>query len=99
MGLQCCLQVVAQAFTLVLGERGRALEALLRSLCQGGNGAAQLQELLFGLAHQRHGRTSALTAALAPKAAHNLLEGLVERLCLGLQRGRLRGPSRRRWSR
>jgi hypothetical protein len=67
---------------------------LLRSLCQGAQRAAQLQELLFSLAHQRH-EDSALPAALAPKAAQSLLEGVVERVGLSLQRGRLRGAWRR----
>ena len=59
-------------------------------LVLGGNKAAKLQELLFGLAHQCY-EDFALTAALATKAAHNPLEGVVERLCVGLQRGRVRG--------
>ena len=83
MGLQGCLQVAPQAFTLVLGQRGRTLEALLCSLCQHANGASQLQKLLFGLAHQAD-EDFALASALVAKAAHDLFEVVVERVGLAL---------------
>ena len=70
------------------------LETLLGYVCQGGNGAAEFQQLLFGLAHQRH-KDFALTAALVPKAPHDPLEVVVESVGAGLQRGRVRGAGRR----
>jgi len=83
MRLQRCPQVAHQAFTLVLGQMGRALEALLCGLGQRGNGAAQRQKLLFGVAHQAD-EDFALASALAAEAAHDLFEVLVERVGLAL---------------
>lgn len=94
IGRQGGLQLTPQAFPLVRGHTGGALEALLGSLGQGDNGAAMRQELLFGLAHQAD-EDFALAAALAAKAAHDLRKGVVERLGLRLQQGRGRGALRR----
>ena len=63
-------------------------------MCQGGNGATEFQQLLFGLAHQRD-QDFALPAALAPKAVHDPLEIVVEGVGAGLQRGRLWDAGRR----
>ena len=94
MGLERCLQVALHTRPLTRREMGRLPETVLRGLCQDGQGATTLQELLFRLAHQRH-EDLALPAALATKAAHDLREVVVERGRLGLQRGRLRGALRR----
>ena len=93
MGLYCCLQLPGQAVTLTLGEMGGPLETVLRGLCEGSHGTAQLQQLLFGLAHDHH-QDFALPATLAAKAAHASLEVVVERVGLRLQRGRWRGAGR-----
>lgn len=90
MGFECCLQVAFHTRTLTLGQVGRVLETVPRSLGQSDQGAAPLSKLLFGLAYQRH-EDFALPAALATTAAHDLREVVVERVRLGLQRGRLRG--------
>ena len=66
------------------------LEPVLCGLGEGGKRAAQLQQLLFGLAHDRH-QDFAVPATLAAKAAHASLEVVVERVGLHLQRGCLRG--------
>lgn len=94
MRLERCLQVALHTLTLTRREMGRLPETVLRGLCQDGQGAATLQELLFCLAYERH-EDFALPAALATKAAHDLREVVVERVRLGLQRGRLRGALRR----
>ena len=56
---------------------GGLLEGLLRFLCQSGNGTADLQQLRFGVAHQFH-EDVALSTALAPKAAHDLLQVVLQ---------------------
>jgi hypothetical protein len=89
MGLSRYLQMGLHTLALTLGQMGRLLETLLCGLCQGCHGAATLQELLFGLAHQCH-EDFALSAALPTKAAHDLREVVMERVGLVLQRGRLR---------
>jgi hypothetical protein len=53
-----------------------------------------LQQLRFSLADQAH-EDFALAPALPAKAAHDLLEVVVKRLGLALQRGRWRGALRR----
>ena len=65
---------------------GGALEALLGSLGQGGNGTATFQQLLFSLAHQGD-EDFALAATLAAKAAHDLGEGVLQALGLVLELG------------
>ena len=65
------------------------LESLLGALGKRHEGEATYQALLFRLAHQCH-EDFALPAALSSKTAHDLLEGVGERVGLGLQRGRLR---------
>ena len=90
MGLDCCLQGVLHPLTRMLGQMRRVLKTLLCGLGEGYQWAAALQELLFSLAHQGH-EDFTLPAALSSKAAHDLREGVVERVGLGLQRGRLRG--------
>ena len=42
MGLHRCLQLAGQAVTLTLSQRGGPLETVLRGLCEGGDGAAQV---------------------------------------------------------
>jgi hypothetical protein len=91
MGLKRGLEVTFDTLPLLRRQMGCVLEPVLRGLCERGHGAATLQELLFGLAHQRH-EDFALPAALPTKAAPDLLEVVVERVSLALQRGRLRGP-------
>ena len=93
MGLDGCLQLPGQAVTLMLGEMGGLLETMLRGLGESGNGTAHLQQLLFGLAHDRH-QDFAVPATLAAKAAHAALEVVVECVGLRLHRGRLRGAGR-----
>ena len=90
MGLERCLEVVFHTLALPRRQMGCVLERVLRGLGQGGNGASQLQELLFGLAHQAD-EDFAVAPALAATAAHELLERVVERVGLRLQCGRLRG--------
>ena len=51
MGLYRCLPLAGQAVTLRLGQMRGLLETVLCSLCEGSNGAAQLQQLLFSLAY------------------------------------------------
>jgi hypothetical protein len=63
-------------------------------LCQGDNGAAQFQELFFGLAHQRY-KDFALPTPLASKSIHNILKGFIECVGVGFQCGRWRGALRR----
>ena len=70
------------------------LETVLRGLGQRDQGAATRSKLLVGLTYQRH-EDCALPAALPPKAAHDLLEVVVERVGVALQRGRLRGTGGR----
>jgi hypothetical protein len=94
MGLQRGLQVASQAFALALGEMGRAQEALLCGLGQRGKGAAKFQKLLFSLTHQAD-EDVPLAPALAAKAAHDLLEVVVQHVGVALQCGRLRGALRR----
>ena len=83
MGLPGCLQVAHQAFTLVLGQMGRTLAAVLGGLCSRANGASQLQKRLCGVAHQADA-DFAPASALAATAAHDLGEVLVERVGLAL---------------
>jgi len=94
MRLERCLQVALHTRALTRRAMGRLPETGLRGLCQDGQGAATLPELLFCLAHQRHA-DFALPAALSTKAAHDLREVVVEGVRLGLQRGRGRGALRR----
>jgi hypothetical protein len=94
IGFQRCLQLAHPALALALGQLGRALETLLCGLCQCGNGTSPLQQLLFGLAHQRH-EDFALPPALPAKAAHDLLEVPVERAGLRRHCGGSRGALRR----
>ena len=93
MGLQRGLQVAPPAFALALGQMGRAVDAVLCGLGQGGNGATTLSQRLFRVAYQRH-EDFALPPALAAKATHDLLEILVERTGLRCQRGGSRGTLR-----
>src|SRR5438105_15260532 len=90
MGRERGLQVTLHTRTLMRGQMGGVLEAMLRSLCQSDHGAATLSELLFRLAYQRH-EDFALPATRPTKAAHALLQRVVERVGLALQRGRVRG--------
>ena len=94
MRLERCLQVALHTRALTRRAMGRLPETGLRGLCQDGQGAATLPELLFCLAHQRHA-DFALPAALSTKAAYDLREVVVEGVRLGLQRGRGRGALRR----
>jgi hypothetical protein len=66
-----------------MGGRQEGLLCLVRQL---GNGAAHLQKLCFGLAHQFHD-DFALSPALAAKATPALLAVFFEASGLGLQRG------------
>jgi hypothetical protein len=90
MRLLCRAQCSCPALPLGLAQLRRSLKALLGLLRQRGNGAADFQQLRFGVAHQLH-EDAALSTALAPKAAHHPLEVLLEHAGLGLQRRGVRG--------
>ena len=82
-------QLGRQSLAFWLTQMPGVLESLLGTLSERHEGEATRQELLFRLAHQRH-EDFALPAALSAKTAHELLESVVERMGLGLQRSRLR---------
>ena len=90
MGRERCLEVLCDTLTPPRRQKRRLLEPVLRRLGEGGHGAASLQERLVSLAHQCH-EDFALPAALLAKAVPDLLEVVVERVSLVLQRGCLRG--------
>jgi hypothetical protein len=73
---------------------GGALETLLRGLCIGDDGLAKVEQLFFGLAYQTE-EDGAVATALPTKAVHDLLEGTLEVVDVGLERERWRGPLRR----
>jgi len=84
------LQVASQALALRLAQVGVLVQERLCLLGPERNGTAQLQQVLCGLAHQRD-QDFALAPALAAKATHDLVQGLVEFLSGVLQsRGRER---------
>ena len=65
---------------------------------RGRTGSSQLQQLGLGLAHQRH-KHFAHPPALSAKAAHHLLEVVLELVRLRLQRGARAGALARLWTR
>ena len=77
MGFEGYFELGVPALPLVLRQGRRALHVLLRGLSKRHDLLPGLQQLPLGLAHQHH-KHSALAAALAAKAAHNLDEGLLE---------------------
>ena len=66
-------QVAGQALLGSGAQMGGLLEGLPRLLRQSGNGTADLQQLRFGVAHQLD-EDFALAPALAPEAAHDLVQ-------------------------
>jgi len=78
---------------LLLRQLRRAVQALLGRPRQRQNLQSHLQQLRLGLAHQRH-KHFAHPPALAPEAAHNLREVVLELLRLRLQRRALGGALR-----
>ena len=84
------LQVTQQALALRLAQVGVLVQERFGLLGPGRNATAQVQQVLFGLAHQRD-EDFALAPAPAAKATHDLVQGLVELLSGVLQaRGRAR---------
>ena len=71
------LQVAQQALALRLAQVGVLVQERLGLLGRDRNGTAQVQQVLFSLAHQRD-EDFALAPALAAKATHDLVQGLAE---------------------
>lgn len=94
MGLQRGAELGHKTLALSLREMERALEALLRGLCQRHDGLSKLKQLRFGLAYKAH-QHFALAPALPAKATHDLLKVVLELSGLGRQRGHFRGALRR----
>ena len=69
-----------------LAQVGVLVQERFGLLGPGRNGTAQVQQVLFGLAHQRD-EDFALAPALAAKATHHLLEVLAQLMYLVCQRG------------
>ena len=80
---------LGQTLARGVAQRGRLPKERLGLLPKCGDGLAQLQELLFRVAHQFH-EDVPLSSTLAPKAPHDFFELLVQ--ALGLVRER-RGPA------
>ena len=78
------LQVATQALALDRTQGGRLVEEIVRFLGPGLNATAQVQQLLFRLAHQCD-EDFALAPALPAKATHNLFEVLAQLLHVVLQ--------------
>jgi hypothetical protein len=75
---------LGQTLARGVAQRWRLREKLLGLVPQRGDGLAQLQELLFRVAHQLHEDVS-LPSALATKATHAFGEFLVQVLGLVLE--------------
>src|SRR5713226_2799152 len=90
MGRYGSCELRVQTLTLPLRQVRAAVQALLRCLGQRKNLMPNFQQVLLGLAYQRH-KHLALPAALPAEAAHDLGEVVLELLRLGLQRRALGG--------
>ena len=87
MGIAGGFQVAQQALALGLTEGRRVEQECFRLLGPGLNGPPEVQQVPFGLAHQRD-EDFALAPALPTKASHDLVQGLTQLTSLMVQRGR-----------
>lgn len=83
----------SQALAPGIIEMSGEFKTRLSGLCQSNDGLSELEQAGFRVAYQAQ-EHFALATTLAAKTAHDLLEVVVETVCLALQRRRLRDALR-----
>ena len=93
MSAECLTERGSQALAPGIIEMSGAFKTCLSGLCQSNDGLSDIEQAGFRVAYQAQ-EYFALATTLAAKTAHDLLEVVVETVCLALQRRCLRDALR-----